>query len=108
MAVYPPLAAEGLNYSSPYRCIVCAFSRARSGQKRTERILCYETLRYSQREARPGVVRPAQAREAPSKGARDGRRKKRLHVVEAARGCRLACGVMKRQKIVPASLRRAG
>jgi hypothetical protein len=59
-------------------------------------------------KAGPGVARPAQARQAPPKCARDSRREKRLNVVEPARGGVATRGVVQRQKPLPALPRCSG
>ena len=53
-------------------------------------------------------MRPAQAREAPAEGPRDAWRKKGLDIVQAVRSRRAACGVMNRQKTLPATPGSAG
>ena len=64
--------------------------------------------RQPPRKAWPGILRPAEAREAASEGARDARREKRLRVVESAIGGGAQRGFVKREKTLPALAGRAG
>src|ERR1700736_3292102 len=65
-------------------------------------------LRDSPRKAWPRVARPTQSGQAATKGASDGRREKRLDIVQSALdGCVTRC-FMKREKAFPTAPRCAG
>ena len=59
------------------------------------------------RIASPGVVVPAEAREATAKRARHTRRQERLHIIESARGRSLARGIVQSKEPLPALERRS-